>query len=276
MFNGKRRTDGVATRAGSGRQKLNSKKVAKFSSIFKIEGTLEGMTFYKSKDGMMVRGKGGVSKERLASDPAFERTRENGREFGHTAKMAQLLRRSMADKVDLAKDHRTSSRLAQVLSKVKNLDAVSTRGDRTVANGFMDPEAAVLLTGFEFNNNSSVQQLFKPTQALDPVAGSLVYPDFIPGKHLLYPSSATEAAVQLIAVRVDFEGGVFSTAESPKISLPVAGEASELRLEVAALPEGEGVLMYLVLAEFFQSLNGVLYPLKNRQFNALGIIGVVA
>ena len=47
--------------------------MAKFDGIFNIEGTLKGMTFYKSKDGHMVRTKGGVSKERIAKDPAFER-----------------------------------------------------------------------------------------------------------------------------------------------------------------------------------------------------------
>ena len=47
--------------------------MAKFDGIFNLEGTLKGMTFYKSKDGHMVRTKGGVSKERIAKDPAFER-----------------------------------------------------------------------------------------------------------------------------------------------------------------------------------------------------------
>ena len=46
-----------------------------------IKGTLGKLNFYKSKDGHMVRQKGGVSAERIASDPSFQRTRENGAEL---------------------------------------------------------------------------------------------------------------------------------------------------------------------------------------------------
>lgn len=59
--------------------------MAKFEGIFEIQGTLKGMTFYKSKDGLLIRGKGGVSKKRIKNDPAFQRTRENRMEFGHCA-----------------------------------------------------------------------------------------------------------------------------------------------------------------------------------------------
>ena len=50
--------------------------------IIKIKGTVGDLTFYKSQDGFLVREKGGVEKERIANDPAFVRTRENGKEFG--------------------------------------------------------------------------------------------------------------------------------------------------------------------------------------------------
>ena len=65
--------------------------MAKFEGIFEIQGTVKGMSFYKTKDGLMVRSKGGISKKRIANDPAFQRTRENNSEFGHNAKMGQLM-----------------------------------------------------------------------------------------------------------------------------------------------------------------------------------------
>jgi hypothetical protein len=48
--------------------------MGKSAGIIKIEGTLDGLTFYKSKDGYMVRTKGGVSKKRIMTNPAFART----------------------------------------------------------------------------------------------------------------------------------------------------------------------------------------------------------
>ena len=55
--------------------------MARQSSLIKIEGTIDNLTFYKSADGHFVRSKGGVSKNRIMNDPAFVRTRENGAEF---------------------------------------------------------------------------------------------------------------------------------------------------------------------------------------------------
>jgi hypothetical protein len=70
--------------------------MAKNKSLFKIEGTLDNVTFYKSADGYFVRTKGGVSKNRIMNDPAFVRTRENGSEFGRSASSGKLLRDSVS------------------------------------------------------------------------------------------------------------------------------------------------------------------------------------
>jgi hypothetical protein len=60
--------------------------MAKLKGILKIEGTLQDMTFYKTQDGHLVKTKSGVSADRIANDPAFARTRENGTEFANAVK----------------------------------------------------------------------------------------------------------------------------------------------------------------------------------------------
>ena len=52
--------------------------MAQQKGIIKLDGTIGGITFYKSKDGYLAREKGGVSADRIANDPNFQRTRENG------------------------------------------------------------------------------------------------------------------------------------------------------------------------------------------------------
>jgi len=66
--------------------------MAKLKGILKIQGTLDDLTFYKSGKDHLVRTKGGVDKARIANDPAFQRTRENGSEFGMAAKAGKMLR----------------------------------------------------------------------------------------------------------------------------------------------------------------------------------------
>ena len=55
--------------------------MAKQKGIIKLDGTIGGITFYKSQDGYLAREKGGVPADRIANDPAFQRIRENGEEF---------------------------------------------------------------------------------------------------------------------------------------------------------------------------------------------------
>ena len=59
--------------------------MAKYKSLFSVEGSLGEVNFYKSEDGYHMRTKGGVSKSRISKDPAFARTRENNEEFGNSA-----------------------------------------------------------------------------------------------------------------------------------------------------------------------------------------------
>jgi hypothetical protein len=60
--------------------------MARQKGIIKLDGTVGGITFYKSKDGYLAREKGGVSADKIANDPNFQRTRENGEEFGRAGK----------------------------------------------------------------------------------------------------------------------------------------------------------------------------------------------
>ena len=57
-----------------------------------MQGTLGDINFYKSQHGYLIREKGGVNGNRIKKDPVFQRTRENGMEFGRAARAGKLLR----------------------------------------------------------------------------------------------------------------------------------------------------------------------------------------
>ncbi len=59
--------------------------MARQGGLLKVVGKLDDLSFYKSADGFLVRTKGGVSADRINSDPTFQRTRENNAEFGMSA-----------------------------------------------------------------------------------------------------------------------------------------------------------------------------------------------
>ena len=119
--------------------------MARQRSIIKLDGTIGGITFYKSKDGYLAREKGGIPAERIANDPAFQRTRENGAEFGRAGKAGKVLRNSIRQLLQNVNDSRMVSRLTKEMVKVIQMDATNPRGQRNVIDG-----EAELLIGFDF------------------------------------------------------------------------------------------------------------------------------
>lgn len=105
---------------------------------------------------------------RIANDPAFQRTRENGSEFGRAGKGGKLLRTAMRVLMQNASDKRVTSRLTKEMVAVVKADTTNGRGARTVQNGNIE-----LLESFEFNINGKLATLlFAPyTSTVDRTAG---------------------------------------------------------------------------------------------------------
>ena len=211
----------------------------------------------------------------MKTDPAFQRTRENGMEFGHNAKMGQLVRNSAVSLLRLAKDYRVSSRLSQTMSVVKNLDLVSARGARKVANGLQSVEGKKALKGFDFNQRSSFKSVFKGVVALDTATGVVTLSDFNPDLHLALPEGATHASLSSAVSLIDFEEVIYSTSLSNKENFPVTDGTLSITLTPSTFPTGTGHYFYFFLIEFFQEINGVQYPLKNNAYNVLTLLEVL-
>ena len=147
--------------------------MARQNGIIKITGKLDDLSFYKSKDGYLVRNKGGVSKERINNEPGFVRTRENGAEFGESASAGKLLRVVVRNMLMNAGDARVTSRLTQMMSKVKNYDVISSRGERKVYLGLTDDSAKQMLKGFNFNDRALLGTVLFAPFTLDTATGEI-------------------------------------------------------------------------------------------------------
>ena len=140
--------------------------MAQQKSIIKLKGSMGGISFYKSKDGYLAREKGGVDAARIANDPNFARTRENGAEFSNAASAGKLLRDTVRTLAMNASDSRVTARLTQVMAQIKNLDDEGVRGERSVAAGIAKEEGKLLLKGFNFNIDALLGTvLFQPYEA---------------------------------------------------------------------------------------------------------------
>ncbi|MEO6232092.1 MAG: hypothetical protein ABJB11_12575 [Ferruginibacter sp.] len=246
--------------------------MAKLKGILKIEGTLDELTFYKTQDGHLVKTKGGVSADRIANDPNFQRTRENGSEFGSSATAGKVLRNAVRNLMMNAADNRVTSRLTQVMTVIKNYDTTSARGERTVAVGIADPAALALLKDFDFNDKAILSGVLFAPFIVTPATGEIAIPAFVPLNDIAYPGGATHVNMKAAFANVDFTNEISAIEYSPVTNLPIDGTNTPVSLVPAGVPAGAGTKFYLLLLEFFQEVNGVQYPLKNGAYNVLNIV----
>jgi len=248
--------------------------MAQQKGIIKLDGTIGGITFYKSKDGYLAREKGGVSADKIANDPAFQRTRENGAEFGRAGKAGKILRTSLRALLQNASDSRMVSRLTKEMLKVVQADAVNPRGERNVIDG-----EAELLQGFEFNIYGKLgTTLYAPfTAAIDRVTGALTVdiPAFVPIHMLAAPGGSTHYKIISAGVEVDFENETYVMDTQDTAIQPWDATATAAINLANAVPAASTHPLFLALGiEFYQEVNGQMYPLKNGAFNALALVKV--
>lgn len=248
--------------------------MAQQKGIIKLDGTIGGITFYKSKDGYLAREKGGVSGERIANDPNFQRTRENGAEFGRAGKAGKVLRTSLRALLQNASDSRVVSRLTTEMVKVIQADATNPRGQRNVIDG-----EAELLQGFEFNINGKLgNTLYAPfTSNIDRPSGALTVdiPAYVPINMIAAPGGTTHYKLISAGVEIDFENETYVVADNSSAILPWDATATAaLNLSNNVTPASTKPLFLVLGVEFYQEVNAQMYPLKNGAFNALALVKV--
>jgi len=248
--------------------------MARQKGIIKLKGTIGDITFYKSKDGYIAREKGGIDATRIATDPAFQRTRENGSEFGRAGKAGKVLRMALRSVLINSADSKMVSRLTTQFIKVIQADVTSVRGLRNVIDG-----EAELLSGFEFNAQGKLGTiLFAPFAAvINRVSGDLTISldPFIPVNMIAAPSGTTHYKIISAGAEVDFEGESFVGANSETALLPWdAVETIAINHINPVTPASTKPLFLALGIEFFQQVNGQNYSLKSGASNPLSLVQV--
>ena len=249
--------------------------MARQKGIIKLKGTIGGITFYKtSQDGHLAREKGGIEKSRIESDPAFQRTRENGSEFGRAGKAGKLLRTSLRALLLNAADGRMVSRLTKQMVLVIQADTTSLRGLRNVIDG-----EAELLKGFEFNIRGKLgTSLFAPfVGAIDRITGDITVDiaSFVPANMISAPSGTSHFKIISAGAEIDFEAETFIEAHSETAILPWDATPTLAIAQTNAVTAASTKPLFLALGiEFYQEVNGQMYSLKNGAFNPLALIEV--
>ena len=248
--------------------------MAKQKGIIKLKGTIGDITFYKSKDGYIAREKGGIDASRIATDPAFQRTRENGSEFGRAGKAGKVLRMALRSVLLNSADSKMVSRLTTQMLKVIQADLTSVRGMRNVIDG-----EAELLSGFDFNINGKLGTiLFAPyIPLINRATGDLTITidPFIPINMIAAPSGTTHYKIISAGAEIDFEGETFVVTNSETAILPWNGILTTALVQTNTVTPTTTKPLFLALGiEFYQEINNQMYSLKSGASNPLAIVQV--
>jgi hypothetical protein len=248
--------------------------MAKQKGIIKIEGTVGDITFLKTRDGYLVKEKTSIPAARIATDPAFQRTRENMSEFGRAGKAGKVLRKAVRSLLQISSDPRVVSRLTKEMMKVIQADTASTRGQRNVIDGETE-----MLQGFDCNIDGKLSStLFAQfTATVNRVAGTMAInlPSFVPADGVAAPAGTTHFKISALGAEVDFENETHTSDLQESAMLPLNNAATAvLNLAPTVTANSTHPLFLLLGIQFFQEVNGVQYPLKNGAFNALNIVKV--
>ena len=248
--------------------------MAKQKGIIKLKGTLGDISFYKTQDGYLAREKGGIEADRIANDPAFARTRENGAEFGRAGKAGRMLRTAIRGLLQNIADNRMVGRLTQEMVKVIQADITNPRGLRNVIDG-----EAELLEDFEFNRNGGLRTtLYAPfTAVIDRVAGTLTVdiPVFVPLNMIAAPNGSTHFKIISAGAEIDFENETFVVDTQQTVEMPWTIAPTAIISLVNTVTAASTHPLFLALGiEFYQEVNGNMYPLRNGAYNALALVKI--
>jgi hypothetical protein len=177
-------------------------------SLIKLKGNIGGISFYKSKGMDLARIANGPSKERIATDSSFQRTRENNAEFGGSVMVAKALRIGLSAVLQNKSDSYVAGRLMRIFKEVLN-KSTGVRGQRDIrlsANRAM-------LEGFEFDEQNGFSGQFPVAFSVVPNAARnecvVTTASFLPNGLLKAPSGSTH--FRLISVLVVVSDYVYNT-----------------------------------------------------------------
>lgn len=242
-----------------------------------MNGQIGDLTFFKNKTGSyQVRMKGGVSADRIATDPRFQRTRENGAEFGRAATAAKKLRDQLRELFEQNVDTRISQRLSSRMSTVVKADAVNIRGERSVL-----AENLPLLVGLECNLASALGMIYygKLEYAYDRATGeaTLATGLFDAKKRIAKLEGATHVkmTLALLEFSADTEDQPVVIQHSDFIDVVSATQPEiEVDLTASLIPDPAKSVLILIGISYYQLVNGGYYSLTNGAYNALTFVDV--
>ena len=235
-------------------------------------GAMNNMSYYKSKDGIMVKMKSVISKDKFKTK-SFEITHRNNLEFGLAGKAGKTLRNAVQKIILNSKDSRLPSRLTTLLLQIAKTDTTSKHGERNAGKGQLEK-----LDRFNFNADADMVSAFPVnyTWNIDRVSGDLTLdiPTFNPLKDLPVAEGATHFRLVSAGSEVDFETDSFDTKIFESNELSLTDPAGPFNVIHKLTPASTKPLFLFLGIQYYQDINGAKALIQSNSANGLTIVKV--
>lgn len=164
--------------------------MAKLVGSFLFTGSIDNLTAYKRRDSdkIIVRKKGGPSKERIKNDPKFDLTRRTNKEFGGRALAGRFIMQGIIPYKSLG-DYNVAGPITALVKPLQELDTKNSLGQRSV----LISANARLLEGFNISRHNPFDSvIINPLHfSLSKETGqaTIEIPAMLPGINFMAPGN---------------------------------------------------------------------------------------
>jgi hypothetical protein len=162
--------------------------MAKLNGPFSFTGRLGKLSAYRMKglDETILRTPGGASKEKIETDPAFEKTRRINVEFGGCGKGSKYLRKALFPLYQLS-NYSFTGRLIKMIRTLLVLDTTSEFGKRHI-HFSKNPK---LFEGFHLDDKNTFDSIVRNPLSYsmnkNQLNAEIQFPELLPGINFYVP-----------------------------------------------------------------------------------------
>lgn len=238
------------------------------SSIITLTGKIGNISFYKTREGYRAREKGGVSKERIRTDPNFIRTRENNREFGSAATATRFLKNGFRNSVLRAADPGFHPRLQALAVRALQTDPDHTRGNRTLASADLE-----VMKGLKLNSARTLEGTLNTYYWIETHEDKLIFhlPDCCP-EHFKAPPNATHFRLFAQGLAIDFTAQEMDMVQMETDYLPMELPSTDLSFSLVFDPPSHRQQLFVVGLEFFKIVAGQPFQVAKKKYNVAEVV----
>ena len=238
--------------------------MAKQAGILKINGSLDGLNFYMLNGKHIVRkAGGGFTRKAIKTKASMRSVRESNNEFGHCSKVNKAFRTAL---FAFHTGHQVlpfHHKLMPFFYKLKDLDEVHTRGQRTVGTGIMTEAGRSLLFDFNYTPHCDPKEKLPFEMRYDSQEHRLNITDLDP-TDVSFPKGASRLQLQFGVLDFNFETlkHALYLSESRVYDAGSSITSPELRVNITEAIQGTllpvlGIRFYMGANERFLALKGV-------------------